>query len=222
MKPLVIIGTGGHAREVLDVVEAINHRSPEYECLGFVVDEQYGRKGDLVDGLPILGGFGWFKGQTDVYVFCGVGYSNVRVRLVNRLNQYPVKYCSLIHPSAVLARRITIGEGVLISAGCVLANHIRIGNHAHINRNATVGHDTILQDYVTLSPGANISGNVTAKSGSFIGTGANIIEKKTIGEWSIVGAGGAVVHDVPANTTVVGVPARKIKEHPAGWHLHEE
>lgn len=38
MTPLVIVGTGGHGREALDIVEAINARSSTFEFLGFIDD----------------------------------------------------------------------------------------------------------------------------------------------------------------------------------------
>ena len=41
-----------------------------------------------------------------------------------------------------------------------------------------------------------------------MGTGASIIQGVQIGEWSIIGAGAAVIRDIPANRTAVGVPAR--------------
>ncbi|MGZ4695383.1 MAG: PglD-related sugar-binding protein, partial [Acidimicrobiales bacterium] len=38
MKPLVIIGAGGHGREVLDVVEAINGLTPRFDVVGVIAD----------------------------------------------------------------------------------------------------------------------------------------------------------------------------------------
>jgi serine acetyltransferase len=55
--------------------------------------------------------------------------------------------------------------------------------------------------------------------GCYIGTGANIIEGINIGEWSIIGAGSAVIREVQANTTVVGVPGKTIKTRKPLWYL---
>jgi serine acetyltransferase len=65
----------------------------------------------------------------------------------------------------------------------------------------------------------HISGNVKLSKGCFIGTGANIIEKIHIEEWSIVGAGSTIIRNVPANTTVVGVPGNVIRTRESGWYL---
>lgn len=219
--PLVILGAGGFARETLDVIDAINAVTPSWDVLGFVVDSQYGEPGTLVQEKPILGGFEWFSHYSDVYVVCAVGAPEHRKRMVERMHAYRVKFATLVHPSVIRTRWLTIGDGVVIAAGSVLSNTIQIGDHVHINPSSTIGHDVTLESFVSLAPGTLISGNVRIQEGAYIGTGAKIIEKKTIGAWSIVGAGSTVIKDVPANATVVGTPARVIKERPSGWHLYE-
>lgn len=220
LQPVIIIGAGGQGREILDIIEAINDHRAQFEILGFIVDEQYGKAGTIVNDKPILGGFDWLeKHLSQVRVICGVGSSHQRYHLVQRAKSLGCQFFSVIHPDAKLTRWIQIGEGVVITAGCVLTNQISIGNHVQINFSCTVGHDTSIEDYVTLAPGVHVSGNVRIQQGSTVGTGTNIIEKKTLGAWSIIGAGSTIVKDVPKNTTVVGVPGRVIKTRPDGWHL---
>lgn len=220
-QPLVILGAGGFAREILDVIDAINADKPRYDVLGFIVDEKYGRAGDVVNEKQILGGFSWFEKHTDVFAICGVGAPEVRRHMIRRVQNLGVKFAALIHPSVIMTRWTSLGDGVVITAGCILSNNIVISDHVHINPGSTIGHDVTIEAFVSLAPGALVSGNVTIHEGAYIGTGTNVIEKKTIGAWSIVGAGSTVIQDVPPNSTVVGVPARVIKERPEGWHLRE-
>lgn len=219
--PLVILGAGGFARETLDVVDAINEVAPTWDMLGFIVDAQYGRAGDLVNDKPILGDFDWLLDHPEVYVVCGVGAPEVRYNMISRLSNRDVHYATLIHPSVIKTRWMSVGIGDVIAAGCVLSNNIIIGHHVHINPTCTIGHDVTVDNFVSFAPGAIISGNVHLQEGAYIGTGANIIEKKTVGAWSVVGAGSTVVKDIPPNTTAVGSPAKVIKERPSGWHLNE-
>lgn len=221
MKPLIILGAGGFARETLDVVDAINAVSPTWEMLGFIIDAQYGSVGDMINDRPILGDFTWLERQSDVWVVCGVGAPEIRYRMIQRIANPEVKFATLVHPSVIRTRWIALGDGVVITAGCVLSNTITIANHVHLNPSCTIGHDVHMDDFVSVAPGARISGNVHLHEGAYVGTGVNIIEKKTVGAWSIVGAGSTVVKDVPPNTTAVGVPAQVIKEREAGWHLYE-
>jgi sugar O-acyltransferase (sialic acid O-acetyltransferase NeuD family) len=218
-KKVVIIGAGGFAREALDVFDAVNVVKPTYEVVGFVVDPEYGNPGNVVNGKPILGGFDWLEENTDVLGICGVGAPEHRLKLIRRAEEIGIRFCTVIHPSAVLSRWLRIGEGSIITAGCILGNQTTIGNHVHLNADCTIGHDVVMADFVTLAPGAHVSGNVLMNEGCYVGTGANIVQKKTIGAWSIIGAGSTITQDVPANTTVVGVPGRVIKTREPGWHL---
>ena len=221
-KDVVIIGAGGFAREVLDVLEACNRKTPSYNILGYIVDAQYGVKGTMVNDRPILGHFDWLrKCAHNVFAIGGVGTTPLRRRLVLRAKEAGCRFCTVVHPTAVITRWIEMGEGVVITAGCILTNRIRLANHVHVNLGCTIGHDAIIEEYVTLAPGVHVSGGVTLEEGSYIGTGANLLEGIRIGAWSIIGAGSTIVKDVPPNTTVVGVPGKVIKQRDVGWHLEE-
>jgi sugar O-acyltransferase (sialic acid O-acetyltransferase NeuD family) len=219
---VAIIGAGAFAREVLDICDACNKEIQTYEVLGFVADQQYGSPGTIVNDKPILGGYDWLERHaSQVCVTCAVGAPQHRRQLILRAQRFGCRFFNLVHPSAILTRWVTLGEGVVITAGCILTNQIRIGNHVHINLDCTIGHNAVLEDFVTLTPGAHISGNVSLRTGCFVGTGVSVIERLNLGEWSVVGAGSTIVRDVPANTTVLGVPGRVIKMREPGWHLGE-
>jgi sugar O-acyltransferase (sialic acid O-acetyltransferase NeuD family) len=219
MQRVVIIGAGGFAREVLDILDAVNHVRSSYDFLGFIVDPQYAEPGTFVNDKPVLGGFDWLEAHREqVMAICGVGAPELRFRLVLRAKGQGVRFFSVTHPSAIMTRWVSIGEGTIITAGCILTNRIRLGNHVHVNLDCTIGHDSVIEDFVTLSPGVHVSGNVSLREGCNVGTGTNIIERKTVGAWSILGAGTTVTSDVPPNSTVVGVPGKVIKARAGGWH----
>ncbi len=223
MKKIAIIGAGGFAREVLDICDACNQAEPIYEVLGFIVDQRYGVPGALVNDKPILGDYRWLEEHADqVLVTCAVGAPHHRYQLIQRTQKLGCKFFTLVHPDAILTRWVTLGAGVIITAGCILTNQIRIGNHVHVNLDCTIGHDVVLEDFVTLSPGIHISGNVNLRTGCYVGTGANVVDKLDLGEWSIIGAGSTILKDVPPNTTVVGVPGKVIKTKLPGWHLEAD
>lgn len=220
MKDLVIIGAGGHAREVLDVVDAINEVTPTFNVVGFVVESEYYEAGEVLHDVPVVGDLAWLGSRAQsVSIVVGIGDPATRRRIVARTDALGVRGATLVHPAAVTTRWMDIGEGAILTAGCILTNEIEIGRHAHVNRCCTVGHDTVIGDFATLSPGACVSGSVSIGEGVFVGTGANIVEKTALGEWCRVGAGSTVIADVPANATAVGVPARVVRERKPGWHL---
>ncbi|MEJ2484381.1 MAG: acetyltransferase [Anaerolineales bacterium] len=220
IEKVVIIGTGGFGREVLDVLEAVNQVETRYEILGFITEPGFQNPGELINDKPVLGYYDWLEQNKDqVKAICGVGAPATRLRLIRQAEQMGVQFFSVIHPRAILTRWVKLGTGSIITAGCILTNNITIGEHVHLNLDCTVGHDVVIEDCVTVSPGVHISGNVRLEEGSFIGTGANLIEGKTVGRWAVVGAGSVVVKDVPANSTAVGIPAAVIKTRQPGWHL---
>ncbi len=217
-----IIGAGGFAREVLDIFEACEDAGQDYEVLGYLVEAQYGLPGTLINDKPILGGFDWLtEHASEVEVICAVGDPVVRKRLVARSQDCGARFGNIIHPSAVLTRRVTMGEGIVITAGCIFTNQIRIGNHVHVNLHCTIGHNAALEDFTTLGPGVHVSGWVTLGEGCYVGSGAVIIDRKSAGAWSVVGAGAVVISDVPPYSTVVGIPAKVIRTMEPGEKPHE-
>lgn len=222
MKRFVIIGAGGQAREVLEILEACIEGGTPYEVLGYVVDPQFAPAGTIINGKPVLGGLKWFRGQPpDTYAVCAVGAPDVRRRLTVRAAQEGACFGTIVHPKALVTRHATLGNGVVVLAGSILTVQVRVGDHVHVNLDCTIAHDAVLGDYATLAPGVHLSGNVSLGEGAYVGTGATVIEKTTIGAWSVIGAGAVVTSDVPPNTTVVGIPGRVVKSRPEGWHLRD-
>lgn len=210
--PLVVLGAGGFAQEVADLV-----RGTEYWVLGFVVDD--GFLEGARRGLPPGGvrNFAWLLEQHDVKVISGVGASEVRRRFVLRIP--PDQFLSLRHASVVAGSASFVGVGSILCAGVSITTNVRVGNHVVLNLHVTVGHDAVIEDFASVMPGVNISGNVVVGEGAYIGTGASVVGGVKIGAWSRVGAGAAVIEDVPSNATVVGVPGRVVKTRSSGWHL---
>ncbi len=220
MKRIVIIGSGGAARSILDTVNASNSVVPTYEMAGFIVDPEYAEPREVVDGHPVVGGFDWLRDHAqDVQVICGVGTPDLRAMLVNRAAALGVRFCAVIHPAAVFGRPTEVGEGTWIGPGAVVSHEVCIGKHVSISANCTIGHDVVIEDFVNLAPGVQVAGDVTLGEGAFLGIGATIINKRRVGARSVVGAGSAVMRDVPPDMVVVGVPGRVIKRRSDDWRL---
>lgn len=219
-QPLVIVGTGGLAREFHALIEDINaDGKTQWEVAGWL-DSNAEKHSQHVHDLPVLGGLEWLRGRPEVGVVIGIGAPPTRRRVAEQLRALGHgHFPTLIHPTAVVGRRVTIGEGTVICANVTTTTDFTLGRHVLINIMATVAHDDVLGDYVTIAPAANISGNVTIGEGTDLGTNAAVNQGVDIGAWSIVGSGAVVTKSLPANCTAVGAPAKVIKERPEGWHL---
>jgi sugar O-acyltransferase (sialic acid O-acetyltransferase NeuD family) len=218
MKRLAIYGTGGFAREMYELISAINQQTPKYTVIGWL-DDNPEKRGASMRGLPILGSVQEALATNSMFeVVIAIGSTPLRRRIGNLLLSLGIDSPTLVAPYAWIGGNVEIGPGTIVCAGCNITTDIRIGRQVILNLSVTVGHDAVLEDFVTVAPSVNISGNVLVGEGTDLGTGTAIIQGIRIGSWSIIGAGAVVARDVPNNVTAVGVPAKTIKERPAGWH----
>lgn len=109
-----------------------------------------------------------------------------------------IQFPSLLDPTAILPRRLTVEEGVYVNAGCTLGAASRLGAFAFVNRGACLGHHLDLGAFASVGPGAVIAGQVTIGDDAMIGAGAVVLPGITIGPGAVIGAGVVVEADVPA------------------------
>lgn len=140
------------------------------------------------------------------------GSSQLRLKIKSKLPA-GLLYPTLIHKSVLLMEPSTtqIGKGTLIAAGSICTTDIQIGDFVIINLHCSIGHGCKIDDFASLMPGVRLSGDTHIQKGAYLGSNSVVLPNLTIGENAIVGAGAVVTKDVPANATVIGVPARQVK-----------
>jgi sugar O-acyltransferase (sialic acid O-acetyltransferase NeuD family) len=216
-RPLLLVGAGGLAREVLATVRA----GSAWAVLGFL-DDNPARHGQRLDGVPVLGPVELAaSGYPDAaVVICTASTANQasRRRIAGRLGLPPERYATVVHPSASIAAGTRLGAGSVFMAFVAVTAPQQIGAHVVAMPHTTITHDDSVGDYVTFASRAALSGGVSVGEAAYLGSGALVREGLSIGTEALVGMGAVVLDDVPPGEVWAGNPARRLRARtqPAG------
>ena len=199
MKRLVIIGASGHGKVIADIavkngyedIIFLDDNESVKECAGFPVVGKV-KEAESIDGDKIV----------------AIGNARIREKIQKSLKNV----VALIHPSAVVSRRVEIGAGTVVMAGAVINSDTTIGEGCIINTGASVDHDCKIKEYVHVSVGAHVAGTCDIGERTWIGAGVTVSNNVNVCSDCMVGAGAVVINDLKMTGTYIGVPATIIKE----------
>mgnify|MGYP001194770111 CR=1 FL=1 len=200
MKPLLLIGGGGHCRSCIDVIEA----DGKYQIAGII--NQPGGSSEPVLGYEVLGDDGDFtmlvKKYPNVLITVGqIKNANLRVRLFTSLKKLGAKFPVIISPNAFVSPYSKINEGTIVMHGVIIGPGSKIGKNCIINNQSLIEHDSVVGSHCHISTGAKLNGNVFVSTESFVGSGSVIHERVKIGEKCIISAGSVVYKNILTGTT---------------------
>ena len=202
---LILIGAGGHGKVAADIAEICGFKDVTFLDQSYPERQKNG-SWKIIDDLTNIDDFR----AEGCKFFLTIGNNQVRKRLWHEWKlQDSVQ---LIHPSANISRYATLNSGVLAVAGVIVNPDAVIGCGTILNTACIIDHDCLIGDFVHVSPGANVAGGCRIGDSSWIGIGASIKQGVTIGRDVTVGAGATVVSDISDGLTVIGTPAKPLKE----------
>ena len=196
---MILIGASGHAKVIIDILEKSG------QTVDFLVDTNENIK--QLCGIPVIHQ-DEYKEELQHELILSIGENQLRKRLAAF---FSTRFGKAIHPGAILASNVAIGEGTVVMVGAVVNSSTRIGRHCIINTAASIDHDCQIGDYAHISPNATLCGTVSVGEGAQVGAGAAVIPNVHIGSWAMIGAGTVVISDIPDHAVAVGNPARIIK-----------
>jgi len=140
-------------------------------------------------------------------LFVAVGNNEIRKKIqLNLVDEFEM--AQAIHPSAIVATHVEIGNGTMLSANVVVNSCATIGNGVILNTGCIIEHECTIAAFVHIAPSAVLCGNVSVGEGSFIGAHAVIKQGITIGKNCVIGAGAVVLNEILDGKTVFGNPAK--------------
>jgi len=212
-----IIGAGGYGREVIPLARAsLSASLAGGDAELFFVVEGEG-SAETVNGFPVVSMDAFLALSGERYFSIAIGASDVRERIARLCEEQGAMPFSVIAQNVVILDANEIGEGAVLSPFVTVTSNAKIGKHFHANLYSYVAHDCVVGDFVTFAPGVKCNGNVVIEDHAYIGTGAVIKQGTskrplTIGRGAIVGMGAVVTKSVAPGDTVIGNPARPLRE----------
>jgi sugar O-acyltransferase (sialic acid O-acetyltransferase NeuD family) len=212
-KTCIILGAGGHARVLIDCLQlstAVNIEG--------ILDPNPALTGTKIYGIPVLGNdelLSEMLARGIDYFVVGVGgtsNNNPRKKLFELALAHGLKPLNIQHPTAIISSKVIIGNGCQLLPGCIVNAGAQLGMNVIVNSGAIVEHDCTIGNHVHIATGAKLTSTIRVGDEAHIGAGATIRQCITIGEKAVIGAGAVVVKNVPANVTVIGIPAGVLKK----------
>lgn len=184
MKPLLLIGGGGHCRSCIDIIEIGN----VYRIEGLVLPSTevepvlgYPAVG-TDDELPLL-----INDTKAALIAIGqIKTAEPRVRLFKLLKFLGAELPIIISPLAYCSRHATIGEGTIIMHGAIVNAGARIGRNCIVNSKALIEHDAVIGDHCHISTSATVNGGAEIGESTFVGSGSVVRQGTNIDRNSFI------------------------------------
>jgi sugar O-acyltransferase (sialic acid O-acetyltransferase NeuD family) len=203
MKPILLVGGGGHCHSCIDVIEV----EGSFAIQGIV--EQSGEPPVQVLGYPVVGVDAdlahLLESTPAALVTVGqVKSPTARMILHDLLMSLGADLPVIISPWSHVSTHASVGEGTIVTHGAIVNALASVGRNCIVNSQSLIEHDAVVMDHCHISTGARINGRAEVGPRSFIGSGAVLREGVRVGSDCVIGAGATVVEDLPNSTRYVG------------------
>jgi len=216
MDNIVIVGSSGHAKVVIDIVQ---HES-RYNIVGLL--DRNRMVGEEILRYRVLGKEETLPELTKIHslkgVIVAIGDNFDRSKAVSRVRGLcpDLAFVSSVHPKSSIATDVSIGEGTVIMAGVSVNSCCSIGRFCILNTNSSLDHDSIMEDFSSLAPRVTTGGNCRIGSFSAICIGAVLIHGVHVGNNTVIGAASLVLKPIDSFIVAYGSPAKAIRKRKLG------
>lgn len=210
MKHLIIIGARGAGRQTFLTATRSLGYGYDFAVKGFLDGKM-----DALDGFdgypPILSSVEDYQLQKDDVFICALGDPKWRKFYADIILQKGGEFISLIDKTARIGLNAQIGKGCVIRDYAIVSCDVIVGNFVYIQPFTVIGHDAVVKDYCHLNTYAFMGGFSEMGDLSVIHTHGTLLPHKKMGVGTTIGAGSVAMSNVKDGSTVVGIPAKRIK-----------
>lgn len=199
---IVIIGCGGHARSVADVLLNNQKVCGDKREDFYFVDEN-ARRGEKIFDRNV---YTHIIDESN-HVILAVGNNEKRKQYYEE--HASLSYLNLISQDAYIGFETHMEDGNFIAHNAHIGPECIIGKGNIINTGASIDHECKIGNFSHIAVGATLAGKVSIGDSVFIGAGATIIDGIIIGNDIVIGAGATVVNDLMEPGVYVGTPAKR-------------
>ena len=204
MKPLVLIGGGGHCKSVIEAAE-----SAGYQIMG-VLDMPENTETEILS-TKVIGTDNNIPAYVDKAEFViTVGFITnpaTRIKLYHLVKEAGGKLATVIASTAYVSKYATIGEGTVVMHHAFVNAGAKVGNNVILNTFSNIEHDAVIGDQCHISTGTMVNGDCRIGNNCFIGSQSVLTNGITIGDDVIVGAGSFVRKSLKVKGIYSGNPA---------------
>lgn len=211
IRDIIIVGCGGLGIETAQLIRDINNSTPfkQWRVLGYA-DDCEENHGKTILGDKVLGGTEIIRNYKDVNVVIAIADPEIRASIAKKIQDY-CTLPTLIHPSVEIPESTTIARGCIIFKQAVISVLVTIGEFVIISPLSGVGHGTMICSFNTILWNVTIGGDALLMPYGFYGSSSTVIQGIIVEPCCKIGAGAVVTRKVETHSTMVGVPAKKIK-----------
>ena len=209
MKPLVLVGGGGHCKSVIEAAE-----SAGYSILGVLdVAENVGK--DIL-AYKIVGTDDDIPAYVDKAEFViTVGFikdPTIRIKLYNKVKEAGGKLATVIASTAYVSKYAEIDEGTVVLHQAFVNAGAKVGKNVILNTFTNIEHDAEIGDHCHISTGTMVNGEAKVLNSVFVGSQSVVNNGISICENCVVASGTVVSKNLTTPGVYAGNPVKLIKK----------
>lgn len=204
MRPLILLGGGGHCKSVIDACE-----SAGYLIKGIL--DVSGNVGKKILSYSILGtdnDIANYVSECDFIVTVGfIKDSSLRLKIYDKVRLAGGCFATIIASTAYVSRHAKIGSGTVVLHHAMVNAGAVVGKGCIINTSANIEHDAVIGDYSHISTGAMVNGDCRVGANTFIGSQSVMVNGTSVPGNSVFAAASMIRKSLEKEGIYAGNPA---------------